>query len=129
MGIQTTENLSQLFNRLFDQLKELLNTQVALLKTELKEGVSDYGRKIAWVVSASVVALVGFILLSVGLSFWLNLAIDNLALSFLIIGILYLIIGSLAAVIFGKKLTQQTSVLPHTVEEVKKDKEWIKKEI
>jgi uncharacterized membrane protein YqjE len=129
MGIQTADSLSQLFNRLFDQFKELLNTQVALLKTELREGVSNYGRKVAWVVSAGVVALVGFILLSVGLSFWLNLAIGNLALSFLIIGILYLIIGSVAAVIFAKKITEQPRVLPHTVEEVKKDKEWIKKEI
>jgi uncharacterized membrane protein YqjE len=129
MSIQTADSLSQLLNRLFDQLKELFNSQVALLKTELREGVSSYGVKVAWVVCASMVALVGFILLSVGLSFWLNLAIDNLALSFLIVGFLYLIIGSVAAFSFAKKIAEQPSVLPHTIEEVKKDKEWIKKEI
>jgi uncharacterized membrane protein YqjE len=129
MSTQTADSLSQLFNRLFDQFKELLNTQVALIKTELREAVSSYGVKVAWVVCAGMIALVGFILLSVGLSFWLNLAIDNLALSFLIVGFFYIIIGSVAAVSFAKKFTEQPSVLPHTIEEVKKDKEWIKKEI
>jgi len=129
MSTQTADSLTHLFNRLFDQFKELFNTQIALLKTELREAVSSYGVKVAWAVCAGTVALVGFILLSVGLSFWLNMAIDNLALSFLIIGFLYLIIGSVAALSFAKKITEQPSVLPHTMEEVKKDKEWIKKEI
>jgi hypothetical protein len=34
-----------------------------------------------------------------------------------------------AAFSFARKIAEQPSVLPHTIEEVKKDKEWIKKEI
>lgn len=78
--------LPSLFKRFFDQFLKLFATQVALFIAELKVGVKTYARHLILTTSSVLVALVGFSFLSIGLVFWANGHINNLAISFGCVG-------------------------------------------
>jgi uncharacterized membrane protein YqjE len=118
--------LPQLFTRLLDQFLQLLNTQVALFKTELRAGVKEYAKRILLAACAAVLALMGFLLLSVGLALGLNLYLQSPAFSFVLVGLIYLLVGSVAGIIWGKKLISQPALLTQTVRELERDRQWIK---
>ena len=118
--------LPQLFTRLLDQFFQLLNTQVALFKTELRAGVKQYVKRILLAACTALLALMGFLLLSVSLALGLNLYIQSPAFSFVLVGLIYLLVGSVAGVIRGKKLISQPALLTQTVRELERDRQWIK---
>jgi uncharacterized membrane protein YqjE len=118
--------LPQLFTRLLDQFLQLLNTQVALFKTELRAGVKEYAKGFLLAACAAVLALMGFLLLSVGLALGLNLYLQSPAFSFVLVGLIYLLVGSVAGIIWGKKLISQPALLTQTVRELERDRQWIK---
>ena len=90
--------LASLLKRFFDQFGNLFDTQVALFKAELKEAVRIYARPLFLAVTSVLVTLIGFSLLSLGLGlvFWVNGHIHNLAISFGCVGGAYLTIGALS---------------------------------
>jgi len=126
--VTALSQLPQLFNRLFDQLQQLLNTQVALFKLEFGETIKRYGQGALFATCAAVIAFLGFTLLSIALVFWLDFYINNQAASFALVGALYFVGGLATAIVLGKKLVAQSSLLPQTKEELQKDKQWIKTE-
>jgi len=126
--VMALSQLPQLFNRLFDQLQQLLNTQVALFKLEFRETIRRYGQGALFATCAAIIASLGFALLSIALVFWLDLYINNQAASFALVGVLYFIGGLATAFVLGKRLAAQPSLLPQTKEELQKDKQWIKTE-
>ena len=78
------------------------------------------------VVTAGLVALVGFMVLTAALVSSLNTRIGNLPLSCLIIGGAYFVVGAGTAVGLAKHVTGRP--LPKTQIELEKDKEWIKQQ-
>jgi len=130
-GEQSNALLSQfpqLFTRLLDQFLQLLNNQVALFKTELREVVKEYAKRILLGACAAVLPLTGFLLLSVGLALGLNLYLQSPAFSFVLVGLIYLLVGSVDGMILGKKLISQPALLTQTVRELERDRQWIKTE-
>jgi uncharacterized membrane protein YqjE len=124
-------SLSQLpflFKRFFDQFLKLLDTQLALFKAELKGGVKIYAKHLILTISSALVALVGFSFLSLGLVFWINGHINNLAISLGCVGGAYLTIGVISALAAGRRMTNQPPVLNQTLEELERDQQWIKTE-
>ena len=120
--------LSSLLNKFGDQLLRLVDTHLALFKAELRGAVKIYSKHLIVTMSSAVVALVGFFFLSVGLVFWANEHINNLAISFGCMGGVYLFIGVLSALAAVRRMTNQPPVFNRTLDELESDQQWIKTE-
>jgi uncharacterized membrane protein YqjE len=120
--------LPSLLKRFCDQLLRLLDTQLALFKAELNAGVKIYAKHLILAMSCTLIALVGFTFLSLGLVFWVNGHTANLAISFGCVGGTYFILGFISALVTVKRMTHQPPVLNQTLEELEKDQQWITRE-
>ena len=132
-----TESLPNLFTRLGDDVMALFNSQLALFKVEIKEEANAYARGAMMIGLGAVVAAIGFALLNVAVAFGVStlFAQANLsqpatyALGFLITGIFYLLVGAIIVMAIKSRLSKQQLVPNRTVEELRKDKEWLKNEL
>src|SRR3989440_12475319 len=95
------ENLPSLFSRLGDDVMQLFDTKMSLLKVELKEEANNYARGGAMIAVGGVIAAIGFALLNVALAFGIATLLSNIdigqpakyAIGFVTVGVLYLIVG------------------------------------
>jgi len=136
---QTTTELEQLpslFGRLGDDVMKLLDTKLSLLKVEVTEDVSAYVRVGVMMGIGGFIAAVGFALLNIALAFGISLLMPEewsqparYAVGFVITGILYLIVGFIIIMVMKNRLARRHIVPDRSVEELRKDKEWLKKEI
>ena len=118
--------LPELLERLYDSLASFLDAKLALFRKEVWEEGQALLRGALGVVTAGLVALVGFMVLTAALVSSLNTRICNLPLSCLIIGGAYFVVGAGTAVALAKHVTGRP--LPKTQIELEKDKEWIKQQ-
>ena len=134
---KTDESLPTLFGRLGDDVVQLFDTKISLLKVELKEEANAYARGGIMIGVGGIIAAIGFALLNVALAFGIStlFADTNLsqpakyAIGFVTAGVLYLVVGSILISSVKKKLAKQNLVPDRTVEELRKDKQWLKNEI
>ena len=102
---QQPEGLSALFAKIADELTQLFDTKLALLRVEIKEEVSAYIRGAITIVAGGVVVVVGFALLNVAIAFRVSTAFESsgfsqpvrYALGFIITSLVYLIGGVVIA--------------------------------
>ncbi|MFN2499674.1 MAG: phage holin family protein [Pyrinomonadaceae bacterium] len=131
------ESLPSLFSRLGDDVMQLFDTKISLLKVELKEEANTYARGGAMIAVGGVIAAIGFALLNVALAFGISALIANMeisqpakyAIGFVAAGVLYLIVGAIIVSTMKNRLARQSLVPDRTVEELRKDKQWLKNEI
>jgi uncharacterized membrane protein YqjE len=133
-GQPDIQELPALFGRLSDGVMTLLDTKLSLLKVEIKEDADAYisgGTKIG---IGAVIAGVGFALVNVALALFVATLLPETweqpvryATGFVITGLLYLIIGGLIIVSVKNRLAKRNLVPSRSVEELKRDKEWIQK--
>lgn len=130
------EALPALFGRLGDDVMKLVDTKLSLLKVEVKEDADAYIRGAVLIGIGGVIAAVGFALLNVAVAFAVSTLLPDdwsppakYALGFVITGLVYLIIGGIIVVVMKNRLTNRNPVPSRTVEELRKDKQWLKKEI
>jgi uncharacterized membrane protein YqjE len=134
---KSDESLPSLFSRLGDDVMQLFDTKMSLLKVELKEEATEYARDGVLIGAGGIIAAVGFALLNVALAFGISTLFANTDLSqaakyaigFLSAGVLYLIIGSVIMVTMKRRLAKQSLVPDRTVAELRKDKQWLKNEL
>jgi uncharacterized membrane protein YqjE len=120
--------LPSLFMRFVDQFLKLFDIQLALFKSELKEAVKIRTKPLILTAVCAIVASAGFAFLSIGLVFWVNSTLNNLAISFGSVGGAYLIIGSISALALVKKMMNQPAAFNQTREELGRNQQWIKTE-
>jgi uncharacterized membrane protein YqjE len=131
------ESLPNLIARLGDNVMELVNSQLALLKVEIKEEANAYARGAAMIAFGAAVAVVGFALLNVAIAFAVSTLFAkanfsqpaSYALGFLATGGFYLIVGAIVMLVVKNRLGKQNLVPKRTVQELRKDKEWLKNEL
>ena len=131
------ESLPTLFSRLGDDVMQLFDTKISLLKVEIKEEANAYARSGVMIAVGGIVAAIGFALLNVALAFGIStlFADSNLsqpakyAIGFVTAGVLYLIVGTIIVSVMKNRLAKQHLVPGRTVEELRKDKEWLKNEL
>jgi uncharacterized membrane protein YqjE len=130
------EGLPALFGRLSDGVTTLLDTKLSLLKVEIKEDVSAYTRNAITMLIGGIIAAVGFAILNVAVAFFISTVLPaslgpfmQIALGFVITGVLYLIIGAIFVVKAKNNFAKRDIVPNRSVEELRKDKEWLKKEL
>ena len=130
------EGLPALFGRLSDGVTTLLDTKLSLLKVEIKEDVSAYVRNAVKILIGGIIAAVGFAILNVAVAFFISTLLPDsldpfirIALGFVITGALYLVIGGIFIITAKNRLAKQDIVPNRSVDEFRKDKEWLKKEL
>lgn len=131
------ENLPILITRLGDNVSQLVDTKLSLLKVEVKEDVDAFLRAGVGIAVGAIVALLGFALASVAAALGISILLANTSFSqagryglgFVIVGATYLVIGTVVALIMKGRLAKQSLVPNRTVDEFRKDKEWLKKEL
>jgi putative superfamily III holin-X len=84
-----------------------------------------------------VIATIGFALLNVAIAFGVSTLFASAnfsqpasyALGFVVTGVFYLLVGGIMALIMKNRLAKQELMPPMTVEELRKDKQWLKSEL
>lgn len=130
------DNLPTLLSRLGDDVTEFFDTKFSLLKVELSEEANTFIRAGTAIAVSAVVAAIGFALLNVAIALGISALFANTnlppsgryALGFVITGIPYLVIGSIIAMAIKGRLAQQKLVPNATIEELRRDAQWLKKE-
>ena len=131
------EGLTTLLSRLGDDVMQLINSQLALFKVEIREEANTYIRGAVTIAVGGVIAAIGFALLNVAVAFGVStlFAGANLsqpamyALGFVVTGVFYLLVGAILVMVIKSRLAKQDLVPTRTVEELRKDKEWLKNEL
>ena len=131
------EQLPTLFSRLGDDVMQLVNSQLALLKVELKEEANTFARGAIMIAVGAAVGGIGFALLNVAVALGVStlFARANLsqpasyALGFVATGVFYLLVGGILIALMKGRLAKQQLVPERTVAELRKDKEWLKNEL
>lgn len=132
-----TENLPGLFSRLGDDVMQLFNSQLALFKVEIKEEANAYARGVTMIAIGAVIATVGFALLNVAVAFAVSTLFAqanfsqpaSYALGFVVTGGFYVLVGAVVVMLMKSRLAKQDLVPQRTVDELRKDKQWLKNEL
>ena len=132
-----TEKLPTLFSRLGDDVMQLFNSQLALFKVEIKEEASAYARSVTMIAIGAVIATVGFALLNVAIAFAVSTLFAqanfsqpaSYALGFVVTGGFYVLVGAIVVMLMKNRLANQDLVPQRTVQELRKDKQWLKNEL
>jgi uncharacterized membrane protein YqjE len=131
------ESLPSLFSRLGDDVMQLFDTKLSLLRVELKEEANEYARDGLMIAVGGIIAAIGFALVNVALAFGISTLFANADLSqpakyaigFITAGVLYLIVGAILVLAMKSRLAKQKLVPDKTVAELRKDKQWLKNEL
>src|ERR1041385_1099653 len=123
---QQPEGLAALFAKMADELTQLFDTKLALLRVEIKEEVSAYIRGAITIIIGGVVVVVGFALLNVAIAFLFSTVFESsgfsqpvrYALGFIITSLVYLIGGGIAILISTNRLASVGIVPKRTVAEL-----------
>jgi uncharacterized membrane protein YqjE len=134
---ENNESLPALVGRLGEDVMQLFDTKMSLLKVEIREEANQFARSGIMIAVGGIIAAVGFALLNVAVAFGISTLLSGTNLSqpaqyavgFLATGFLYLIIGGIIITVMKNRLAKQHLVPDRTVEELRKDKQWLKNEI
>ena len=130
------QSLTALFSRLTDDLTELFDAKLELLKTELKEEMTSYAGGASLIVGGAVVGVIGFALLNAGIAFFVSMLFDSADLShavryglgFVITALLYLVIGTIIILVGKSRLAKQRLIPKRSALELKHDEQWLREE-
>jgi uncharacterized membrane protein YqjE len=131
------QSLTTLFGRLTDDLTELLDAKLRLLKTELKEEAISYAGWALLILGGAVIGVIGFALLNVGIAFFVSMLFGSADLSpavryglgFIITALLYLVIGASIILVAKRRLAKQRIIPERSALELKRDKQWLQEQV
>jgi uncharacterized membrane protein YqjE len=127
------QSLTTLFGRLTDDLTELFDAKLQLLKTELKEEMTSYAAGVSLIVGGAVIGLIGFAVLNVGIALFVSMLFNSADLSpavryglgFIITALFYLVLGAVVILVAKGRLAKQRIVPERSALELKRDKQWL----
>jgi uncharacterized membrane protein YqjE len=131
------ESLTQLLSRLGEDVMQLLDSKFTLLKVELKEEARTYLTSGAMIGIGAGIAMIGFALLNVAVALGVSTlfsqsgfsAAAQFALGFVLTGAFYVIVGAVLVLAMKSRLAKVDLVPDRFVEELRKDKQWLKNEL
>ncbi|HKP71897.1 MAG TPA: phage holin family protein, partial [Pyrinomonadaceae bacterium] len=130
------EGLPALVGKLGDHVMTLVDAKLGLAKVEFKEEAAAYGSRIGMLAVGGVLAAIGFTLLNIAVAFFVARLFFmsftppiSYALGFVVTGVIYLIIGGFLAITMKNRLAALNPAPERTIEEFRKDKQWLKNEL
>ena len=124
-GVQDERSLGEIVGDLSTDLTTLVKQELELARTELKEEAAKAGKGAGMLGGAGVAGLLALILGSFALAYLL----DNwmpVELAFLIVTLLWAIVGAVLAARGRKELKNAHPQLPETQQTLKEDAAWVK---
>ena len=129
------ESLPSLFARLTDELTQLVDAKLELLKAELKQEAGTYAVAVGLLLAGAVVTTVGFALLNVAIAFFISTLFEathwspaaRYGAGFIITAVLYLVIGAIVILVAKDRLAKQR-VIPKTTAELERDRLFLKQQ-
>jgi hypothetical protein len=121
--LEAEKSLGQLFGDLSSEFTGLLQTQLELVKVELRDDVQQVGKTAGMFGGAAAAGYFALLLLSFAAA-WGLATVMNTGLAFLIIGVVYALV---AGVLYAQARTRAKSldlVPTQTVASFKEDMEW-----
>jgi len=130
------EQLPTMVGKLSDDVVALFDAKVGLLKLELKEEAGVYAGLGGMIAFGGVLAAIGFTLVNVAVAFFVaRLFFESFtppisyALGFVVTGAIYLVVGAILIVVMKNRLASHSAAPQRSMDELRKDKQWLKKEI
>lgn len=130
------DSLPALFGRLGDDVMKLVDTKLSLVKVEIKEEAAVYTRGATFIAVGGVLAAIGFALLNIAVALFVSRLFFpsfttpvSYGLGFIVTGVLYLIIGGIVIVLMKNRLAAHNPAPDRSIEELRKDKQWLKNDI
>lgn len=126
-----------LIRELRNESATLLQQEVALAKTELKENASQLGLKLAEIAIGGFVASTGLVVLLIGLGQLLGVALERAGLSAdisrwlapTVLGLIVVGIGGLMFLRAKQTLSADLVVPRQSIDSLQEDKQWVKRTI
>lgn len=124
-GVEDERSLGQIVGDLSTDLTTLVKQELELARTELKEEAAKAGKGAGMLGGAGVAGLLALILGSFALAYLL----DNwmpVELAFLIVTLIWAIVGAVLAARGRKELKNANPQLPETQQTLKEDAAWVR---
>lgn len=122
--LQPEKSLGDLFSDLTTDIGRLFRQEVQLAKTEARQELKQAGQGAGMLGAAALAAWLALVMLSLTLAWLLDKGLDR-ALSFLLVGLLWIIVAAVLGSI-GKRKMSEAKPLPETVQTLKEDAQWVK---
>jgi Putative Actinobacterial Holin-X, holin superfamily III len=121
-------SLGDLFHRLTDETKRLINQEVALAKTEVAEKVSALAKDVAIIAAGGILAYSGFLVLLAATVIGLGHLIGY-GFAALLVGAILTAIGAGAAMSAAKKMKSSGVAPTETITQIKETKQWAARQL
>lgn len=120
--------LSELLSRLSHDTSELLSAQVELTKAEIREEVQAATRIGAFMGAAALLAFLALLLFAFAAAWGLSELVPE-GVAFLIVGAVLAVVAAVAFIV-GRNILSNTDFVPEqTVETVKEDVQWARRQM
>jgi uncharacterized membrane protein YqjE len=123
--LQPDKSLGELFSQLTSDLGHLFKQEVQLAKTEARDELKQVGKGTGMLAGAGLCAWLALVMLSFMLAWLLDKGLDR-AVSFLLVGLLWVVVAAILAMVGKQHLARAKRPLPETVRTLKEDAEWVK---
>ena len=131
------DEIPSLVSDLGGEVSQLVDAKIGLLKLEIKDELATYVFNSAMVAGSAALAGVGFVFASLALVVGIaSIFLRNdfgvqasYGLSFILVALVYLVVGLIGALGFIKRLSRHDPTPERTVQELRKDKQWLKEEL
>jgi len=131
------DEIPSLVSDLGDEVSQLVDAKVGLLKLEIKDELATYVFNSAMVAGSAALAGIGFVLGSLALVIGVaSILLRNgfgaqasYGVSFIVVAVVYFVVGLIGALTFIKRLSHHDPTPERTVQELRKDKKWLKQEL
>lgn len=125
-------SLAGVIHEVKDELKEFLQTRITMLKAELGEKMRTFKTALPMVITAALFLVTAFLLFTLCLVGLISVAFYGNPFrwffAFIIVAVLYSIVGGMAAV-FGLKELRAQGIMPRkTIKVLKEDQIWLQHE-
>lgn len=121
--LEAEKSLGQLFGDLSSEFTDLLQTQLELVKVELRDDVQQVGKTAGMFGGAAAAAYFALLLLSFAAA-WGLATVMNTGLAFLIVGLAYALVAGVLYVQARNRAKSIDLVPTQTVASFKEDMEW-----
>jgi uncharacterized membrane protein YqjE len=132
-SVNGERSLASIISEIREEIKELVNTRLAMLRSELRETGAALKAAVPMLLISAVFMATGYLLFSAALVavVWVAFAGNPYGLfySFLVVGFVWLVIGGIAGLLALNRFRQYGFFPSRTVEVLKADKAWIQSEI
>ncbi len=119
--------VGDLFQDLSNDTRNLVSLELELFKTEMTEKISQAGKDVGFIAAGGFIAYAGFVIFLAFIGYGLANFIP-LWLSFLIVGVVVMLVGYLLIQKGLKDLKSRSMAPQKTIASLKHDKEWLQRE-